>query len=192
MSSGMTRSRCGMRLPSDSRQTDPMADVLDTIRMLLVSGGYFESITFGWVSDLLAADFTPPEAIGLARADATVRKADASLRPSILPGLLESVHRNENVGVAQAKLFEIGSTFWVAMGGGIDEHRRVSLVGSTDLREVRGVVELLLNRLNPGCDVRSRSQCAARLLAARRAGASSGAGRLSDISERSTEKYLRS
>jgi phenylalanyl-tRNA synthetase beta chain len=134
--------------------TDPTADVLETIRTLLVSGGYFESITFGWVSDLLAADFTPPEAIGRARADVTVRKADASLRPSILPGLLESVHRNENVGVAQAKLFEIGSTFWVALGGGIDERRRVSLVGSTDLREVRGVVELLLDRLDPGRDIR--------------------------------------
>ena len=134
--------------------TDPMVDVLDTIRTLLVSGGYFESITFGWVSDLLAADFTPPEAIGLARADSAVRKADASLRPSILPGLLESVHRNENVGVSQARLFEIGSTFWVAQGGGIEERRRVSLVGSDDLREVRGIVELLLHRLDPGRETR--------------------------------------
>jgi len=134
--------------------TDPTADVLDSIRTLLVSGGYFESITFGWVSDLLAVDFTPTEAIGLARADVSVRKADGSLRPSILPGLLESVRRNENVGVTQAKLFEIGSTFWAAQGGGVDERRRVSLVGSADMREVRGIVELLLNRLDPGRDVR--------------------------------------
>jgi phenylalanyl-tRNA synthetase beta chain len=133
---------------------DPAADVLEIIRTVLVSGGYFESITFGWVSDLLAADFTPPEAIGLPRADAGVRKADASLRPSILPGLLESVHRNENVGTAQARLFEIGSTFWLALGGGVEERRRVTLVGSPDLREVRGVVELLLNRLDPYREVR--------------------------------------
>ena len=133
---------------------DPAGEVLETIRSVLVSGGYFESVTFGWVSDLLAADFTPPEAIGLPRADASVRKADASLRPSILPGLLESVRRNENAGTPDARLFEIGSTFWIAPGGTIDERRRIALVGSPDLREVRGVVELLLNRLDPNRDVR--------------------------------------
>ena len=133
---------------------DPGADAIETIRSVLVSGGYFESVTFGWVSDELAADFTPPQAIGLPRADASVRKADAALRPSILPGLLESVRRNENVGTPDARLFEIGSTFWISPGGGVEERRHVGLVGSQDLREVRGVVELLLNRLDPNRDVR--------------------------------------
>ena len=133
---------------------DPAAEALETIRSVLVGGGYFESITFGWVSDLLAADFMPPQAIGLPRADAAVRKADASLRPSILPGLLESALRNENVGTTNARLFEIGSTFWIAPGGALEERRRVALVGSPELREARGVVELLLNRLDPGRDVR--------------------------------------
>jgi phenylalanyl-tRNA synthetase beta chain len=133
---------------------DPEAESLDVIRTALISGGYYESVTFGWVSDLLAADFTPPEAIGLPRADAAVRKADASLRPSILPGLLESVGRNENVGTPDARLFEIGSTFILAAGGTVDERRKVALVGSAELREVRGVVELLLNRLNPERDLR--------------------------------------
>jgi phenylalanyl-tRNA synthetase beta chain len=133
---------------------DPAADVIETIRSVLVSGGYYEAVTFGWVSDSLAPDFTPPEAIGLARAQAVTRKADASLRPGILPGLLESVRRNENVGTNDARLFEIGSTFILIAGGAVDERRRVGLVGSTDLREVRGVVELVLNRLDPNRDIR--------------------------------------
>jgi phenylalanyl-tRNA synthetase beta chain len=133
---------------------DPAAAALEAIRSALISGGYFESVTFGWVSDLLAADFTPAEAIGLPRADSEVRKADASLRPSILPGLLESVRRNENVGTPDARLFEIGSTFYLATGGKVDERRKVGLVGSPDLREVRGAIELLLNRLDPGRDIR--------------------------------------
>ena len=133
---------------------DPTADVVETIRSVLVSGGYYEAVTFGWVADALAPAFTPPEAIGLPRAQAVTRKADASLRPSILPGLLESVRRNENVGTTDARLFEIGSTFILAPGGVVDERRRVGLVGSPDLREVRGVVELLLNRLDPHRDVR--------------------------------------
>jgi phenylalanyl-tRNA synthetase beta chain len=133
---------------------DPEAAVLETIGSVLVSGGYFESITFGWVSDLLAADFTPAEAIALPRAQSAVRKADASLRPSTLPGLLESLRRNENAGTMDAKLFEIGSTFLIAQGGAVDERRRVGLVGSDDLSEVRGVVELLLNRLDPNREIR--------------------------------------
>jgi len=133
---------------------DPAADATEMIRSVLVSGGYYESVTFGWVSDALAPDFTPPEAIGLARAQTVTRKADASLRPSILPGLLESVRRNENVGMNDARLFEIGSTFMLIAGGAVDERRRAGLVGSTDLREVRGVVELMLNRLDPNRDIR--------------------------------------
>jgi phenylalanyl-tRNA synthetase beta chain len=133
---------------------DPAADAIETMRSVLVSGGYFEAVTFGWVSDSLAPDFTPPEAIGLPRAQAVTRKADASLRPSILPGLLESLRRNENFGTTDARLFEIGSTFILATGGNVDERRRVGLVGSADLREVRGVVELLLNRLDPNRDIR--------------------------------------
>ena len=133
---------------------EPEAAVMETIRSVLVSGGYFESITFGWVSDLLAADFKPPEAIALPRAQSTVRKAEASLRPSTLPGLLESVRRNENAGTSGARLFEIGSTFIIAQGGNLDERRRVGLVGSPDLSEVRGVVELMLNRLDPNRSVR--------------------------------------
>ena len=142
------------QIPIRLTAPDPAADVLETIRTVLVSGGYFESITFGWVSDLLAADFTPPEAIGLARAQSSVRKADASLRPSILPGLLESVRRNENAGTSGAKLFEVGSTFILGQGGVLDERRRVGLVGSAEFGEVRGVVELLLNRLDPNHEIR--------------------------------------
>ena len=124
------------------------------MRSILVGSGYFESVTFGWVSDNLAADFTPAEAAGLPRAQSAVRKADASLRPSIIPGLLESLRRNENAGVTDARLFEIGSTFILNAQQQVDERRKVALVGGTDLRDVRGVVELILNRLNPDRQVR--------------------------------------
>jgi phenylalanyl-tRNA synthetase beta chain len=111
-------------------------------------------VTFGWISDALAPNFTPPAAVGLPKAQTVTRKVDASLRPSILPGLIESVRRNENAGTSEARLFEIGSTFILSGDGGVDERRKVGFVGSHDLREVRGVIELLLNRLDPNRDVR--------------------------------------
>jgi phenylalanyl-tRNA synthetase beta chain len=136
---------------------EPSAKATDMVRSTLVAGGYFEAVTFGFVNDALAGDFVPPEARAgapLPRADASVRKKDASLRPSILPGLLEAVRRNEAAGTAGARLYEIGSTFWNRPAGGVEERQRLGLVGSADVREVRGVVEKVLARLDARRPVR--------------------------------------
>jgi phenylalanyl-tRNA synthetase beta chain len=127
---------------------EPAQETIDEIRTVLCAGGYFEAITFSFISDSLAGDFLPPRAHSLPRADSAVRKADAMLRPSILPGLLESVRRNESAGTSGAKLFESGSVFFNDASGKLIERRQIALVGSSDLREVRGVVEALLKRLN--------------------------------------------
>ena len=136
---------------------EPAARALDAVRSTLVAGGYFEAVTFGFVADALAGDFVTTEArpgAPLPRVDATVRKADAALRPSILPGLLEAVRRNEAAGTTGARLYEIGSTFWNKPAGGVEERQRVGLVGGADVREVRGVVEKLLSRLDARRPVR--------------------------------------
>jgi phenylalanyl-tRNA synthetase beta chain len=128
---------------------EPWLKTQGTIRETLVAAGYFEAITFSFVTDLLAGDFVPGEAgAALSRANPAVRKADASLRPSILPGLLEGVRRNENAGTAAAKLFEIGSVFWNDAAGRVVERRQLGLVGSCDVREVRGAVEAVLAKLD--------------------------------------------
>ncbi len=127
---------------------DPDAATTEAIRSTLVGAGYFESITVTFVSDQVLSDFLAPEAKRLLRADATVRRDNAHLRPSILPGLLEAVRRNETVGTMGARLFEIGSTFWSDETGKAVEKRRLAIVGSADYREVRGTVEELLSRLN--------------------------------------------
>jgi phenylalanyl-tRNA synthetase beta chain len=145
----------------------PEARVMDQIRTELISAGYFEAVTFTFVSDLLAGDFVPEGVASLPRADARVRKSDAHLRPSILPGLLEAVRRNETRGTSGAKLFETGSTFGVESAGKVIETRRLGLVGDQDLHALRGAVESLLMRLD-----RSR---AVRIVPDRRAGFETGA-----------------
>ena len=130
---------------------DPAAAAIEVIRSTLVAGGYFESVTFSFVSDALAGDFVPPMAgknNPLMRAQHNVRKADANLRPSILPGLLESIRHNESAGVPEPRLFEIGATFWNDAAGKPVERRRLALVGGSDVSVVRGVVETLLRRLD--------------------------------------------
>jgi phenylalanyl-tRNA synthetase beta chain len=133
---------------------EPGAKALETIRQTLVGAGYFEAVTFTFASDDLAYAFMPESSRALPRADASVRKADARLRPSLMPGLLEAVRRNETVGTAGAKLFETGSTFGVDAAGKVIEERRLGLVGGHDYRELRGAVEALLNKLDADREVR--------------------------------------
>lgn len=132
---------------------EPRQKTLETIRSTLVGGGYFEAITVTFISDNLVDDFKPKD-VNLPRTDAMVRKADAKLRPSMLPGLLEAVRRNETAGTAGARLFEMGSTFVLDKSGKVIETRRLGLVGTENLRELRGAVELLLNRLDATRDVK--------------------------------------
>jgi phenylalanyl-tRNA synthetase beta chain len=115
----------------------------EAICSLLVGGGYFEAITFSFVSDSLRNDFGPAPI----RADAAVKKADAALRPSLLPGLLQAVRFNEASGNASARLFEIGSVFPAGDGSKMHEHRAVAWVGG-DIRHVRGIAEAMLARLD--------------------------------------------
>ncbi len=127
---------------------DPRLRTVDTIRHDLAASGFSEAITFSFVSDALAEDFKPAEAVSLPRADASVRRADARLRPSLLPALVEAVGRNESAGTADARLFEIGSVFWNDAQKKLIEKRHVGLVGGS-LTELRGAIESLLNHLDP-------------------------------------------
>jgi phenylalanyl-tRNA synthetase beta chain len=127
---------------------EPSLKTIEKIRETLVSAGYFEAVTFSFVSDALAGDFLPEGAQSLPRADTAVRRADAHLRSSILPGLLEAVRRNETNGVENPRLFEIGSTFHFDVAGKLQEIRRIGIAGSSDIHELRGAVEALLSVLD--------------------------------------------
>lgn len=131
----------------------PTHVTMELIRSVLVAGGYNEAVTFSWVSDLLARDFAPPEAHDLLRAEHAVRKADGQLRPSLIPGLLEAVGHNESAGNLGVKLYEIGAAFWNDSAGAVVERQCIGIVGG-EVRQIRGMIENLLGRLNAGRPVK--------------------------------------
>ncbi|MGD1276689.1 MAG: phenylalanine--tRNA ligase subunit beta [Tepidisphaeraceae bacterium] len=135
-----TRPDISIQLTPPDRRTATVQSICQT----LVACGYFEAVTFSFVSDVLKEDFGR----SMWRADRMVRKADASLRPSLIPGLLEAVKWNEANGTPGAKLFEIGATFAPGTNGKVDERVKAAWVGSADLREVRGAAEAVLRALD--------------------------------------------
>lgn len=143
------REDVSIRLKAPARATR----AVQLIRTVLTGSGLYEGVTFSFVTDAIATDFQPSAAAKLLTADPAVRKADARLRPSLVPGLLESLQRNHAVGNASADggggvgLFEVGSRFWADAVGKPVEKQAVTLAVPT-LAEARGTVEQLLAQLD--------------------------------------------
>lgn len=127
--------------------------VMEKIRSILVASGFFEAITFSFVADSMRDAILPPEAAGLPRAMHGVRKADGSLRPSCLPGLMEAQRRNEAAGTREVRLFEVGSTFYLDGLANLVETQKLALLSTDEPRQLRGVVEQLLATLDGERDV---------------------------------------
>jgi phenylalanyl-tRNA synthetase beta chain len=87
--------------------------------------GFFETITFSFVSPAHAAPFTPRNLEPLSLCDER-RKSDPILRPSVLPSLLACRAANQNAGVhadGGVRLYETASIF--AHSGGKELETRV-------------------------------------------------------------------
>ncbi len=93
---------------------------------VLTGMGFYEAITFTFVSERDAAPFVPSGMGTLSVCDER-RKADPVLRPSALPSLLACRRRNQNSGVVGegeggVRLFEFSAVF--AQQGGREVERR--------------------------------------------------------------------
>jgi phenylalanyl-tRNA synthetase beta chain len=123
------------------------------VRRMLTAAGLSEAITFGIVEAAAVAAFVPPSAsasvVGVA--NPLSAKFD-TLRPTLLPGLVDAVAQNRRHGRRDVALFEIGSRFTphgetrgVALawtGSAVPEHWSAP-PREVDVFDVKGVVEQL-------------------------------------------------
>ena len=154
---------------------DPRIERDRRIRTLLTSAGLSESMTFAFIEREAALPFCEEGFAPAAIANPLSEKF-AVLRPSLLPGLIDSSAHNRRRGRKDVRLFETGSRF-TASGEG----RAVGLVCTgpsegthwstaermTDFYDVKGIVELLLAAL--GADEARVSAATVPYLAAGRA-----------------------
>lgn len=138
-------------LRTGPRPSDPRIDADRLVRQILTGAGFAEAVTFAFIESQAASAFAPPaEIVAIAH---PLSEKFAVLRPSLLPGLVESVGYNRRREQRTVRLFEIGRRF-SASGG---ETRTVGLAwtgaGSAehwsakprdvDFFDVKGVVERL-------------------------------------------------
>ena len=121
-----------------------------TVRRVLTAAGLSEAVTFGFVESKAAAPFEAASADTVAIANPLSAKFD-TLRPSLLPGLVDAVAHNRRHGRRDVALFEIGARFTargetravaIAWTGAANEHWKDG-VRDVDFFDVKGVVERL-------------------------------------------------
>jgi phenylalanyl-tRNA synthetase beta chain len=88
---------------------DPRILRVRQLRALATAQGFSEAVTFGFTSAPAAEAFVTGEAVVPIKNP--LSEAFAVLRPSLLPGLVESAGRNIRRGQRDVQLFEIGNRF---------------------------------------------------------------------------------
>ena len=150
---------------------DPRIQRDQLVRRVLTAAGISEAVTFGFIESKAAELFAPAKAeasISAASAASTLiaianplSKLFDTLRPSLLPGLVDAVAHNRRHGRRDVRLFEIGTRF-----GAAGETRAVGVAwtgtatsdhwsgGSreVDFFDVKGAAEQVADAL--GVDVR--------------------------------------
>jgi phenylalanyl-tRNA synthetase beta chain len=111
--------------------------------------GFFETVTFGFVTPRQAAAFLPTGLLPLA-VDDVRRQADGTLRPSTIPSLLACRRKNQDGGApGGVRLYETASTFAQTGAGALVERRTLAL-----LADVPGV-----GKASPGPSMNARPRC---------------------------------
>ena len=158
------------------------------MRRVLTAAGLSEAVTFGFIEAAAARAFVPPSA-SASRWSRVANPLSAkfdTLRPSLLPGLVDAVAHNRRHGRRDVALFEIGARFTVdgrnaRRRHGLDRARPSPEHWSAPPREVdffdvKGVVEQLCDAL--GVDAARRAGAAPFLVAGQAAAVLAGDRRL--------------
>ena len=93
---------------------DPRITEARHLRGILTAAGFYEAVTFGFVSEAAAAPFASEgDLVPIAN---PLSENFAVLRPSALPGLIDAVAHNRRREQRDIRLFEIGNRFSRAAG----------------------------------------------------------------------------
>ncbi len=123
--------------------------VESAVRQVLSGAGFDEAVTFSLVEDRLAVPVQPGPAIAPLSVDHSSRKRESALRQSLIPSLLAARLHNETHGHSDADLFEIANVYLARPGSALPvEQTHLALVGGSDFRGLKGVIETLLEGLH--------------------------------------------
>ena len=145
------------RVTSGDVRREPIHGLEESVREHLIASGLTEVINYSFIHPAHNAAFSDEQPLHIANA---LTENIASMRLSLLPGLLDTVAFNRSYGTRDVGIFEIGRTYHL-VNEEIHEVPRVALAlsGSTaahwsgsrrafDYFDAKGVIEALLEKLH--------------------------------------------
>jgi len=138
-------------VPVDTRQK-----LIESIGTYLNGCGFYETITVGFVDNSVAELFSKPGVKKHLAVKDVSRKSANLLRQSLIGSSLGVLKTNLNAGNTPCRIFEIADTF-VPTGKQSDnlpnEKTKLALVCDSDFRDLRGVVEGLINSIDRDAEI---------------------------------------
>lgn len=123
--------------------------VLDKVRRVLTAAGFDEAMTASVVTEAWSEAFSPwTEGEPIRSQTPTLKGADR-LRRSLIPSLLNARQINESVANPEIELFETARVYHAGTGALPREQRTLGITSGGDYNTVKGVVEALVQNLNP-------------------------------------------
>jgi phenylalanyl-tRNA synthetase beta chain len=148
-------------LRSAAAAIDPRITRARHLRSVLTGAGFFEALTFGFIGEAAAKPFAADG--DLAPIANPLSENFAVLRPSALPGLLDSLAHNRRRQQLDVRLFEIGNRFSKRSGerqalalawtGGSDVPHWSGPVPAITFFDMKGVVERVCHALRVAATV---------------------------------------
>jgi phenylalanyl-tRNA synthetase beta chain len=129
---------------------DPRVEREQSVRRLMTAAGVSEAVTFGFIEAKAAELFAAPR--DLVRVANPLSGSFDTLRPSLLPGVVDAVAHNRRHGRRDVSLFEIGTRFsplsetravGVAWTGGTAPAHWSGGGREVDFYDVKGLAELV-------------------------------------------------
>jgi len=146
------------RLTTGDVYENPLADAEDRVRDILVGCGLSEVATYSFIHAETNALVSDEQPITITNA---LTENIASMRLSMLPGLLETAVFNRSYGTRDGALFEVGRTYHRTAEGKVRERHEAALVmygtlgtfwGDTkravDFFDVKGIIEQIAAKLH--------------------------------------------
>ena len=133
---------------------DPRIARDQLVRRVMAAAGLSEAVTFGFI-EAKAASLVQPDAAQFVAIENPLSGKFDTLRPMLLPGLVDAVAHNRRHGRRDVGLFEIGTRFSpsgetravsVALTGAVTEHWKGG-TRDADFFDVKGQIERLADAL---------------------------------------------
>jgi len=135
---------------------DPRNKFVESIRTYLNACGYYETINVGFVNESVAGLFSEDGAKGHLSVRDEMRKSESLLRQTLIGSLLGVLKTNVNARNLPCRIYEIADTFvpTESQDGGLPiQKTKLALVCDSDFRDLRGVVEGLINSISRNAQV---------------------------------------